>query len=342
MTNSKRILVTGGAGYVGSHCCKAFAEAGWEVVVFDNLSRGWRDLVQWGPLIRGDILDRAELDRAMRDVNPAAVAHFAALSYVGESVERPDVYYRNNVTGTMNILDAMSGHGVKQIVFSSTCATYGEPQYLPIDEEHPQAPINPYGRSKLMAEHLMRDYSTAFGIRFVALRYFNAAGADPSGAIGERHDPETHLIPLALRGAGDPDYFLSVFGDDYATRDGTAVRDYIHVCDLADAHLKALEYLSAGGASTAINLGTGMGTSVHEIWNSVQQVTGRAVPKKVSARRPGDPAALVANAAKALEVLGWTPKRSEVDKVIADAWRWHQAEQGRREARANGQGSAVG
>lgn len=329
MPNSKRILVTGGAGYVGSHCCKAFAEAGWEVYVYDNLSRGWRDLVQWGPLIRGDILDREELGCAMRDVNPQAVAHFAALSYVGESVKQPDIYYRNNVTGTMNILDAMSVQGVKQIVFSSTCATYGEPQYLPIDEAHPQAPINPYGRSKLMAERLLQDYSDAFGLRFVALRYFNAAGADPSGAVGERHDPETHLIPLALRGAGDPDYFLSIFGDDYDTRDGTAIRDYIHVCDLADAHLKALEYLSAGGASTAINLGTGTGTSVLEIWESVEKVTGRAVPKQVSARRSGDPAVLVANASKASDVLAWTPRHSEIDQIIVDAWKWHQAERRR-------------
>lgn len=341
MPNSKRILVTGGAGYVGSHCCKAFAEAGWEVVVYDNLSRGWRDLVQWGAMIRGDILDRDALDRAMRDVNPAAVAHFAALSYVGESLKRPDMYYRNNVTGTMNILDVMSADGVKNIVFSSTCATYGEPQYLPIDENHPQNPINPYGRSKLMAERLLQDYSDAFGIRFVALRYFNAAGADPSGAIGERHDPETHLIPLALRGAGDPDYFLSIFGDDYDARDGTAIRDYIHVCDLAEAHLKALGYLSGGGVSTAINLGTGTGTSVYEIWESVQKVTGRAVPKKVSPRRPGDPAVLVADAAKALDMLGWSSRRSEIDKVIADAWGWHQAELGRRVARANGSRSAA-
>lgn len=332
---TKRILVTGGAGYVGSHCCKAFSEAGWDVVVYDNLSRGWQDMVQWGPLIRGDILDPKELDLAMRDVQPHAVAHFAALSYVGESVQRPDLYYGTNVTGTMNILNAMSKHGVKQIVFSSTCAIYGEPQYLPIDEGHPQAPINPYGWSKLMAERLLQDYSRAFGIRFLALRYFNAAGADPSGAIGERHDPETHLIPLALRGAGDPDYFLGIFGDDYNTRDGTAIRDYIHVIDLADAHLKALEYLAGGGAAMSVNLGTGTGTSVLEIWKAVQLVTGRAVPKQVSGRRPGDPAALVANASKAQEVLGWQSQRSAIDRIIADAWLWHQSEYARQGARAN-------
>ena len=323
---TKRILVTGGAGYVGSHACKAFHEAGWEVVVFDNLSRGWRDLIQWGPLIRGDILDRGALDLAMRNVRPGAVAHFAALSYVGESVGAPDLYHRNNVVGTMNILDAMKAHDVKSIVFSSTCATYGEPQYLPIDEAHPQVPINPYGRSKLMAEMLLRDYSHAFGIRSVSLRYFNAAGADPSGAIGERHEPETHLIPLALQGAGDPGYCLSIFGDDYDTPDGTAVRDYIHVTDLADAHLKALGYLARGGETTAINLGTGTGTSVHEIWQSAERVTSLAIEKRVAPRRTGDPASLVADAVKARQVLSWQPRRSQIDTIIEDAWRWHEAE----------------
>jgi UDP-arabinose 4-epimerase len=329
----KRILVTGGAGYVGAHACKRFHEVGWEVFVYDNLLRGWRDMVQWGPLIQGDILDRDSLDRAIRDVKPAAIAHFAALSYVGESVLRPDMYYRNNVAGTMNILDAMYAHGIRRIVFSSTCATYGEPQYLPMDEAHPQAPINPYGRSKLMAEMLLQDYSDAFGIRSVALRYFNAAGADPAAVIGERHEPETHLIPLALRGAGDPEYCLGIFGDDYPTRDGTAVRDYIHVSDLAEAHLRALDYLVQGGATTAINLGTGTGTSVHEIWHSVERITARAVNKQVLPRRPGDPASLVADAAKAKQVLGWQAQRSAIDTVIADAWRWHEAEQSRSLAR---------
>jgi UDP-arabinose 4-epimerase len=330
MTLTKRILVTGGAGYVGSHCCKAFSEAGWEVFVFDNLSRGWRDFVQWGPLIEGDILNREALEQAFRDVKPDAVAHFAALAYVGESVSQPDLYYRTNVMGTMNILDAMRASDVDQIVFSSTCATYGEPQYLPIDEAHPQSPINPYGRSKLMAEHLLRDYSDAFGIRSVALRYFNAAGADPSGLIGERHEPETHLIPLALEGAGNPEYCLSIFGDDFETRDGTAVRDYIHVCDLADAHLKALEYLSGGGSTLAINLGTGSGTSVQEIWQSVEHVTSSSVQRRIAGRRPGDPASLVADAEKARRILGWQARRSSIVNILADAWMWYQAERTRR------------
>ena len=330
MHASKRILVTGGAGYVGAHCCKAFSEAGWEVFVFDNLSRGWRDFVQWGPLVQGDILDRDALQQAMEAIQPSAVAHFAALAYVGESVLEPDRYFRTNVTGTMNILDAMKSHDVRQMVFSSTCATYGEPQYLPIDEAHPQVPINPYGRSKLMAEELLRDYSEAFGIRSVSLRYFNAAGADPDGTIGERHEPETHLIPLALEGAGNPDFCLSIFGDNYDTRDGTAIRDYIHVCDLADAHLKALEYLSRGGATAAFNLGTGTGTSVQEIWQSVQRTTARSVERRVSERRPGDPASLVANANKARQLLGWKARRSSIDAIIADAWNWHTAEMVRR------------
>lgn len=332
MNTTKRILVTGGAGYVGSHCCKAFSEAGWEVFVFDNLSRGWRDFVQWGPLIEGDILDREALERAFRDVKPDAVAHFAALAYVGESVSQPDRYYRTNVIGTTNILDAMRSNNVDRIVFSSTCATYGEPQYLPIDEAHPQTPINPYGRSKLMAEHLLRDYSDAFGIRSVALRYFNAAGADPSGLIGERHEPETHLIPLALEGAGNPEYCLSIFGHDFDTRDGTAVRDYVHVCDLADAHLKALQYLSGGGSTSAINLGTGSGTSVHEIWKSVEHVTASSVKKQIVGRRPGDPASLVADAEKARRILGWNAGRSSISTILEDAWKWHQSEKVRHRA----------
>lgn len=324
--NKATIFVTGGAGYVGSHCCKAFANAGWNVVVYDNLSRGWREFVQWGPLIEGDILDREKLGACMNEVRPDAVAHFAALAYVGESVERPDVYYRNNVEGSINILDAMRETGVDNMVFSSTCATYGAPQYLPIDEVHPQAPINPYGRSKLMVEQVLKDYSAAFNIRSVALRYFNAAGADPEGEIGERHDPETHLIPLALRGAGNPDYTLSILGDDYATRDGSAIRDYIHVVDLADAHLRALGYLQNGGETTQINLGTGSGTSVIEIRDSVEKITGRSVNSKIAPRRLGDPANLVSVPDKARELLGWSPRNSDVDQLIQDAWKWHLSE----------------
>ena len=323
---NRTVFVTGGAGYVGSNCCKAFAEAGWNVVVYDNLSRGWREFVQWGSLIEGDILDREKLFASIERIKPDAVAHFAALAYVGESVERPDTYYRNNVTGSTNLLDAMVNGKTEKIVFSSTCATYGNPQYLPLDEEHPQNPINPYGRTKLMVEHALKDYSAAFDLRSVALRYFNAAGADPDGQVGERHEPETHLIPLALRGAGDPDYTLKILGADYDTRDGSAIRDYIHVVDLADAHLRALDYLERGGETTQINLGTGTGTTVLEIRDSVERITGNTVNSVVAPRRAGDPPKLVAKPERAEKVLGWTPKNSDVDQLIGDAWKWHLSE----------------
>jgi UDP-arabinose 4-epimerase len=330
---TRTVFVTGGAGYVGSHCCKAFADAGWNVVVYDNLSRGWRDAVQWGELIEGDILDLESLSNAMARVKPDAVAHFAALAYVGESVEDPEPYYRVNVGGTLNILTAMRRNNIDKLVFSSTCATYGPPVRIPIDESHPQEPINPYGRSKLMAEWLLRDHADAYGMKHVALRYFNASGADPSGRIGERHEPETHLIPLALRGAGSNDFTLSVFGTDYDTDDGTAIRDYIHVCDLASAHLKALDYLRDGGESMAVNLGTGRGTSVLEIRDAVQKVTGRNVQTEMCPRREGDPSRLIALPKKAWDVLGWKAERSDVDTVIQDAWTWHLAEEERKKAR---------
>ncbi|MEZ5946296.1 MAG: UDP-glucose 4-epimerase GalE [Hyphomonas sp.] len=323
---SRTVFVTGGAGYVGSHCCKAFADAGWNVVVYDNLSRGWPEFAQWGPLIEGDINDLDALTRSMQATRPDAVAHFAALAYVGESVEDPALYYKTNVIGTLNILTAMRAAGVRDLVFSSTCATYGPPVYMPIDERHPQAPINPYGSTKLIAEWMMRDHSAAYDFRYVALRYFNAAGADPSGTIGERHEPETHVIPLALRGAGRDDYVFNILGTDYDTPDGTAVRDYIHVADLASAHLKALDYLRDGGESTMINLGTGHGTSVKEIHAAVEAVTGCKVEAKPSPRRPGDPSRLVADPAKALQLLGWKAERSDVTTIIQDAWTWHLAE----------------
>ncbi|MCA8904790.1 MAG: UDP-glucose 4-epimerase GalE [Hyphomonas sp.] len=326
---TRTVFVTGGAGYVGAHCCKAFSEAGWNVVVYDNLSRGWRDFVKWGSLIVGDLLDEAALSRAISHTRPDAVAHFAALAYVGESVENPGMYYRNNVVGTLNLLGAMREHNVRNLVFSSTCATYGPPVRIPIDESHPQDPINPYGRTKLMAEWLLRDFDAAFNLRSVALRYFNAAGADPDGEIGERHEPETHVIPLALRGAGTDSYEFQVFGTDYDTPDGTAIRDYIHVCDLASAHLKALDHLQAGGESAAINLGTGTGTSVLEIRDAVEAVTGRKIRTKLCPRRQGDPSKLVARPDKALEMLGWRAERSDIRTIIEDAWTWHQAEMAR-------------
>lgn len=317
------LLVTGGAGYVGSHCCKAFAEAGWNVVVFDNLSRGHRELVRYGDLIIGDLLDRAALDSAMNRVKPDAVAHFAAVAYVGESVENPALYYRNNTTGTLNLMEAMRDSGVGQMLFSSTCATYGVPTRTPIDEQHPQSPINPYGWSKLFVERMLADFSAAHPFRYVALRYFNAAGADASGVIGERHEPETHVIPLAIEGALKPGYTFTIFGDDFDTRDGTGLRDYIHVTDLADAHKRAIEYLVSGGKSDVFNLGTGIGTTVAEIAAAVERVSGRPLPRKVGPRRAGDPPALYAANDKAREILGWEPKHSDIENIIRTAWRWH-------------------
>lgn len=320
---TRTVLVTGGAGYVGSHCCKAFAQAGWRVVTFDNLSRGWREFVRWGPLIEGDILDEAALRAAMDEVKPDAVAHFAALAYVGESVEQPELYYRTNTFGALNLIEAMRNAGVGKLLFSSTCATYGVPHTTPIAEDHPQSPINPYGWSKLFVERMLADVSAAHGLAYVALRYFNAAGADAEGQIGERHEPETHVIPLAIRGALANDYTFSIFGDDFDTRDGTAVRDYIHVSDLADAHCRALDHLHDGGASEIFNLGTGTGTTVAEIAAAVERVAGRPLPRRVIGRRPGDPPALIASAAKAEQILGWRPRHSSIDNIIATAWRWH-------------------
>jgi UDP-arabinose 4-epimerase len=323
------VLVTGGAGYVGSHCCKAFRDAGWEVVVFDNLSRGWRDLVQFGDLIEGDINDRAALDRAMAEVKPDAVAHFAAYGYVGESVSNPGMYYRNNTMGTMTLLDAMMAAGVDKLIFSSTCATYGIPDKVPMTEETPQSPINPYGWSKLFVEKILDDYGHAYGLRSVKLRYFNAAGADFDAEVGERHEPETHLIPLAIQGQLKDGFALTVFGDDFDTRDGTCVRDYIHVMDLADAHKRALDYLQAGGESNVFNLGTGTGTTVMEIVEAVERVSGSSVERSIGPRRAGDPPALVASADKARDVLGWVPQHSDIDTIIRTAWNWHQKEANR-------------
>lgn len=319
------VFVTGGAGYIGAHCCKAFAKAGWSVVTYDNLSRGWRDFVRWGPLIEGDILDEGRLAGAIRDVQPDIVAHFAALAYVAESVEKPDVYYRNNCTGSLTLLDAMRKAGVRRLLFSSTCATYGTPIKTPIAEDHPQNPINPYGWSKLFVERMILDHAAAFGLSAVMLRYFNAAGAEQEGLIGERHEPETHAIPLAITSAltGAP---FSVFGQDFETRDGTAIRDYVHVDDLADAHQRALTYLAQGGSTAAFNLGTGTGTSVLEIVEAVERSAGRPLNRVMAGRRTGDPPNLVAAATKAREVLGWRPAYSDIGTIVASAWRWHAQE----------------
>ncbi|MEZ5887207.1 MAG: UDP-glucose 4-epimerase GalE [Paracoccaceae bacterium] len=319
--SNSRVLVTGGAGFIGAHACKALAEAGALPVAYDNLSTGHQDAVHWGPLVRGDVRDRGALASALKQFRIDTVMHFAASAYVGESVTDPALYYDNNVNGMVALLDATRAAGVGQIVFSSSCATYGVPELLPISEYTPQAPINPYGRTKLVCEQMLKDYGTAYGIRHVALRYFNAAGADPSGVIGERHEPETHLLPLALRAAagGQP---LNVFGTDYDTPDGTCIRDYVHVSDLARGHLLALAYLHAGGKSTGLNLGSGRGHSVLDVCAAIERVTGRSVPVHFGPRRAGDPPVLTADPALAARVLGFRTRLSDIDTIVSHAAPW--------------------
>jgi len=317
-----RILVTGGAGYVGSHACKALARAGHEPVALDNLTQGHRSLVRWGPLEVGEVGDPGCLDAVFRRHRPDAVMHFAAVTSVGESVGNPGLYYRTNVGGTLALLDAMRRHRVDALVFSSTCATYGCPEVVPILEAHPQDPVNPYGASKLMAERILADFGSAHGIRSISLRYFNAGGADPDGEAGETHDPETHAIPLLLMAATGRLPRFEIYGIDYPTPDGTAIRDYVHVSDLADAHVSALNYLLGGGGSTAVNLGTGTGTSVLQLIDAVERVTGRPVPRSVKPRRSGDPPILVADPGKAGTLLGWRPRFTELADIIATAHAW--------------------
>ena len=317
-----RILVTGGAGYIGSHCCKALAEAGHEPIVFDNVVMGHLKAVRWGPFIEGDMRDVTALGAAMREARPDAVLHFGALALVGESVTHPERYYSVNVVGTLNLLEAMRAAGVDRLVFSSTCAVYGEPERVPMTEDLPRRPINPYGASKLACEMMMEDFDSAHQIRSVRLRYFNAAGADPKAEIGEWHDPETHLIPLVLDAALGRRPAISIFGTDYPTPDGTALRDYIHVMDLAEAHLSALRHLMDGGGSAALNLGTGRGASVREVIKTVESVTGRKVPVTEAPRRAGDPPALVADPRRAETLLKWRAKK-DLSAMVEDAWRWH-------------------
>jgi len=322
-----KVLVTGGAGYIGSHTCKALALAGHEPVVYDNLSEGYRWSVKWGPFEEGDIADQQRLESVMRKHGIEAVVHFAANAYVGESMQNPMKYFSNNVAGTVRLLDAMLNCGVGTIVFSSTCTVYGEPETMPIDEETPLKPVNPYGESKLMIEKQLGWLGKLKGLRWIALRYFNAAGADPDGEIGEAHEPETHLIPLVLRAATPGEFTLQVFGSDYATPDGTAVRDYIHVQDLAAAHVLALRALQGSAVNDAFNLGTGRGASVQEIIATVEKVTGAKVRYQMGPRRAGDPQALVASPDKAHAKLGWRATRSTLDMIIADAWAWHCRQQ---------------
>jgi UDP-arabinose 4-epimerase len=319
---SQSVLVTGGAGYIGSHACKALARAGYLPVTYDNLSRGHRHAVRWGPLVEGDIADRAAVAAAIKSHRVAAVMHFAAFAYVGESGTDPALYYRNNVAGTLALLDAMREAGADRIVFSSTCATYGLPDSVPIAETTPQRPVNAYGETKLAVERALYWYGQAYGLRWAALRYFNAAGCDRDGEIGEEHEPETHLIPLVLRAALGSAPPVSIFGTDYPTPDGTAIRDYIHVEDLASAHVRALDYLDKGGANIAVNLATGRGYSVREIIAAVARAAGRAVPRRETARRPGDPASLVADPSLARSVLGWQAECSNLDNIIGTALAW--------------------
>jgi UDP-glucose-4-epimerase GalE len=315
------VLVIGGAGYIGSHAARALRHAGHEVVIFDNLSTGYEFLADGFELVKGDMLDRSALDRVMPRAD--AVMHFAAHAYVGESVTNPRKYFHNNVEGGLSLLNAALDAGVKKIIFSSTCAVYGDPPKVPIQENTPRQPVNPYGVSKLFFEQALEAYDRAYGFRFASLRYFNAAGADESGDIGELHDPETHLIPVALRAAAGLGPELNVYGSDYPTHDGTCVRDYIHVTDLAAAHLKALDHLAAGKESFAVNVGSGKGYSVQEVINAVDEITGKRVPRTVGPRRAGDPPALVADPAKAQALLQWKATHSLKD-IVATAWKWMQ------------------
>jgi UDP-arabinose 4-epimerase len=318
------VLVTGGAGYIGSHACKALARAGHNPVAYDNLGRGHREAVRWGPLVEGDLADGDLLESTMRRAGVSAVMHFAAFAYVGESVTEPALYFRNNVANSLTLFEAMARAGVRRIVFSSTCATYGLPEAMPIAETTPQRPVNPYGESKLMIERMLHWLGAAQGLSHAALRYFNAAGADPDGEIGEDHEPETHLIPLALDAALGRREAIDIFGTDYPTPDGTAIRDYIHVHDLAEAHVRALAYLAGGGGGVALNLGTGAGFSVREVIAAAERVTGRPIKQRETARRPGDPPILVADARRAHALLRWTPRLSGLDDIIASAWAWQR------------------
>jgi UDP-arabinose 4-epimerase len=317
------VLVTGGAGYIGSHVCKALAARGIVPVAVDNLSRGHREAVRWGPLEAVDLRERAKLDDVFARWRPEAVLHFAALAEVGESVRDPATYYENNVAGTLSLLAAMRTAECRRMVFSSTCAVYGVPSSLPIVEELPLAPISPYGWSKRMIEQVLVSYDEAYALRSVSLRYFNAAGADPDGETGERHDPETHLIPRTLDAAAGRAPSIVVFGTDYDTPDGTCIRDYVHVVDLADAHVAALEHLSRGGATVSLNLGAGAGHSVLEVLAAAERVTGRPIRRELRPRRAGDPPRLVADARRAREILGWQPRLSDLSTILQHAWAWH-------------------
>lgn len=325
MTHSaKPILVTGGAGYIGSHACKALAKAGFLPIVYDNLSTGHAYAVKWGPFIQADLNDCRKLNEAFSTFKPLAVMHFAANAIVAESMLNPGKYYRNNTGSSIALLEAMRDHGVKNLIFSSTCATYGNARSTPIPEDHPQEPINPYGRSKLMIEQIIADFAMAHGLKAVNLRYFNAAGADLGAEIGENHSPETHLIPVIIQSALGMQKEIVVYGTDFPTPDGSAIRDYIHVQDLADAHVAALQWLLAHQKSISINLGTGIGFSVVEVIEAVQKYCAKKIPLRYEKRRPGEPGILTASPARAKELLSWSPRYSDLNTIIESAWKWHQ------------------
>ena len=322
---ARRVLVTGGAGYIGSHACKVLAQRGYEPVTFDSLATGWAQAVKFGPLVQGDLTNRAALDAAFAEFSPVAVMHFAAYSLVGEAMDDPGKYWRNNVLGSLTLIESALAAGCQDIVFSSTCATYGEQDGVMLTEDSAQQPINAYGSSKKAVEEMLRDFAAAQGLRHVIFRYFNVAGADPEGQIGECHRPETHLIPVMLEAIDGQRPELVIHGTDYATHDGTCVRDYVHVMDLAEAHVLGLEWLLDGKGSRDFNLGTGAGFSVREVISHARAATGHKVPHRFGPRRAGDAAALVSGSQRAITELGWNPTRSSLKLMIADAWRWHKA-----------------
>lgn len=322
--DKQKVLVTGGAGYIGSHACKALQQAGFTPVTLDNLVTGWRDAVKFGPFERGDLINKADVDRVFKEHSPVAVMHFAALSQVGESMQKPGLYWRNNVLGSLNLIQAAVDHGCMDFVFSSTCATYGDQDGIVLDEDSAQYPNNAYGASKRAVENILADYKATYGLNNVIFRYFNVAGADPEAEIGEFHQPETHLIPLILDALDGKRDALTIFGTDYATPDGTCIRDYVHVCDLVDAHLLGLKWLQDGKGSRVFNLGTGDGFSVHEVVEQAGHLTNRQVPIIEGSRRPGDCTKLVSGSSRAISELGWSADRSKMKQMITDAWRWHQ------------------
>ncbi len=330
---AQKILVVGGAGYIGTHMVKDLLRADYSVVVLDNLSKGHRELIPGGVFVEGDLGDSALLDRLFTEHDISAVMHFAAFSLVGESVQEPLAYYRNNVARTVELLDAMRRHDIARFIFSSTAAVYGEPVTTPISEDHPNQPTNPYGAGKLAVERMLADCAAGYGLRYIALRYFNAAGADAEGGIGERHEPESHLIPLVLQTATGERDSIQIYGEDYPTPDGTCLRDYVHVSDLAQAHLLALESLLGDGANAIYNLGNSKGYSVREVIDIARRITGRPIATRSAPRRPGDPAVLVADSSKIRKALGWQPRYEQLEAIIASAWDWHQREAKRKSLR---------